>query len=130
MIRKIELLFYELHRIFPRFKLWRICKVLGIKPYKWQRDFALGRGPLVYPKGRATGKTTAVMLRLLMIHPMRDPLAPFAPLVCLREDPDFTTKNRHRMIWYEMEYNRLARKCYKARIPVNTTMRLNHLWRR
>jgi hypothetical protein len=127
MIRKIELLFYELHRIFPRLKLWRICKVLGIRPYKWQRDFALGRGPLVYPKGRATGKTTAVMLRLLMIYPF---YGQFAPLDVLEDDPDFTTENRHRMIWYEMEYNRLARKCYKARIPVNTTMRLNHLWRR
>jgi hypothetical protein len=127
MIRKIELLFYELHRIFPRFKLWRICKVLGIKPYKWQRDFALDRGPLVYPKGRATGKTTAVMLRLLMFYPF---YGPFAPLAVLEDDPDFTTENRLRLIWYEREYNRLARECYKARIPVNTTIRLNHLFHR
>jgi hypothetical protein len=70
MIRKLKLLFYKLHRIFPRFKFWRICKALKIKPTTWQRDYALGRVErLQYPAGRGNGKTTAVMLRLLMVYP-------------------------------------------------------------
>ena len=127
MKRRMELFFYRLHQTFPRFKLRRICRALGVRPLKWQRDFALGRGPLVYPPGRATGKTTAVMLRLLMFGPC---FTPFTPLGILQVDPDFTTTNRHHLVWYEQEYNRLARKCYAARIPVNTCLQVRHLWGR
>lgn len=120
MIRKLQLLFYELHRIFPRFKFWRICKALGIKPYKWQRDYALGCvGYLQYPAGRATGKTMAVMLRLLMVYPGE----PFDAQEILGTDPDYDTRYRARMLWYDGEYRRLANKCYRANIPV--TLRLN-----
>ena len=115
MIRFIQLLYFEIYRIFPRFKLRRICRVLGIRPYKWQKDFALGvYKPLEYPEGRATGKTTAVMLKLLMVHPYTK----FDALWILRNDPDFRTDIRARLIWYDGEYKRLSRKCFDAGIPV------------
>ena len=58
---------FKLGLIRRRFRLWRICRAIGITPYKWQADFALGILDYPnYPKGRATGKTMAVMLRLLM----------------------------------------------------------------
>ncbi len=51
-----------------RRSLRRICRQLHIKPYYWKKKFALGRrGHLCAPPGRATGKTMAVMLRLLVL---------------------------------------------------------------
>lgn len=115
MIRFLKLCYFKLYRVFPRFKLWRICRVLGIRPYKWQKDFALGfMEPLKYPEGRATGKTTAVMLKLLMVYPYTK----FDALWILRNDPDFRTDNRARLIWYDGEYKRLSIKCFEAGIPV------------
>lgn len=123
--RMIELRFYELHRIFPRFKFWRICRALGIKPYKWQRDYALGKvAYLQYPAGRATGKTMAVMLRLLMVHPYE----PFNIQQIMAQDPDFLTGDRRRMFWYDGEYKRLANKCARVNIPVWTAVNIHALY--
>ena len=48
-----------------RYRLWKICWAIGIKPYPWQRAFALGKtGSDEFPQGRCTGKTMAVMLRI------------------------------------------------------------------
>jgi len=121
MFRKLQLIFYKLHYIFPRFKFWRICRVLGIKPYKWQRDFALGVvAYLQYPPGRATGKTTAVMLRLLMMQPYKF----YYIQQTLANDPDFSTCDRRRVYWYDGEYKRLAHKCAKAHIPVQLSVNI------
>lgn len=116
--RFLQLNFYELHRIFPHFKLWRICKALEIKPRPWQRDFALGKIDALPPEilySRATGKTLAVMLRLLMVHPFE----PFDRNGILTTDPDYVPTDYRRRGWYEIQYRRLAMICYKANIPVN-----------
>lgn len=121
--RWLQLRYYDLHRIFPRFKLWRICKTLGIKPYPWQKDFALGRTSRLPRKllhFRATGKTTAVMLRLLMGRPGQ----PFDFPQILRADPDFDTSSKARLGWYDSEYRRLALRCYEDNIPVMTDLRI------
>lgn len=111
---------------FKRYRLRKICEVMDIVPYPWQRDFALGKthiipAPMAY---RASGKTTAVMLRLLMIRPceLHDILG------TLRKDPDFTNHVLHRLTIYADEYNRLASKCKAAGIPVNYFM-LSELYR-
>lgn len=44
-----------------RWRLWRVCRKLRIKPYEWQRLYAL-TGRCVWPPGRRQGKTTAVIL--------------------------------------------------------------------
>jgi hypothetical protein len=123
MIRKIQLLFYELHRIFPRFKLWRICRALGIKPHKYQEDFALGCTdclPEELAHQRQTGKTTAVMLRMLMVHPFTK----YDALQIMQADADFNIRDRRRTWWYENDYKRMARKCYMANIPVVVSINL------
>lgn len=122
MIRRIMLLFYELHYKFPRFKLWRICRVLKIKPYNWQRAFALGKTEsLQYPPGRATGKTMAVMLRLLMGNPNNS--IGNEPEI-MANDPDYCTADRHMLYWYGLEYRRLSILCYNASIPVRMDLNL------
>ena len=99
-------------RHFPRYKLRRICKAIGIKPYKWQKEFALDEFVhLIIDYGRGTGKTTAVMLRLLMQHPS----AKFCAETVLTADPDY---RKDRMRWYGDEYRELKNKCLAAGIPV------------
>ena len=116
--RFMQLLRFRIYKIFPRFKFRRICKELQITPYKWQKDFALGVvDRLQYPEGRATGKTMAVMLKLLMLDPIKA-YESLDYLEILRNDPDFKTNNRYRLMWYEGEYKHLSGLCYKKGIPV------------
>ena len=116
--RFLQLCRYRLYKLFPRFKFRGICKALGIKPYKWQKDFALGVvDRLQYPEGRATGKTMAVMLKLLMLEPIKA-YESLDYLEILRNDPDFNTHIRCRLMWYEGVYKRLSNLCYKKGIPV------------
>lgn len=105
-----------MHRHFKRYRLRKICEVLDIVPYPWQRDFALGKTEKIpgNPQYRAYGKTTAVMLRLLMVFPGE----PCDILGTLRKDTDFTTEELRRLRIYDDEYNRLAGKCHAAGIPV------------
>lgn len=110
-----------LHRHFKRYRLHKICKTLSIAPYPWQRDFALGKTDCINQmQGRATGKTMAVMLRLLMFFPGDS----CNPLSILQKDPDFTNMQIRILMWYDSEYNRLAHECRAAGIPVQLlTMR-------
>ena len=104
-----------MHKHFKRYRLRKICKALDIKPYNWQRDFALGKtDTLNAPEGRATGKTMAVMLRLLMAYPGK----PVNALHTLRADPDFGTATMRMVYWYDREYSRHAHACDRAWIPV------------
>lgn len=104
---------------FPRFKLWRISKAVGIKPEKWQRDFALRkRVPIDELLGpRRNGKTMAVMLRMLMINPYGPPDRELWQLE-LRMDKDFDARDPHRIRWYSNEYRKLALRCAKLHIPI------------
>lgn len=101
---------------FRRYKFRRICKALKIKPYKWQKKVALAPADGIvefwlYDKGRAEGKTTAIMLQLLMQHPHE----PFNTRMILDGDPDFDVC---RIRWYEQEWKRLQKTCMDAGIPV------------
>ena len=99
---------------FHKYKLKRICQAIGIKPYPWQSSFALGRtNKLDGDLGRATGKTMAVMLRVLMMH-HTDPVFPWMFYL----DPDWKPYDSHRKMWYYREYIRLSQKCKHAGIPV------------
>lgn len=112
MMKIFKLIDATLCNRYPKYKLCRICKAIGIKPYKWQKDFVFDEFPhLIFDYGRGTGKTTAVMLRLLMQHPR----AKFCAETVLIADPDF---NKDRMRWYGDEYRKLKNKCLAAGIPV------------
>lgn len=100
--------------ISKRYKFHRICKVIGIKPFKWQKEFALGK-ILTLPKGgRGCGKTMAVMLKLLLQNTC-DP-ENFGWI--LNKDPDFLPNYARRTMWYKDEYRRLSNICNEAGIPV------------
>lgn len=90
---------------FPKYKLFRICRAIGIKPYKWQKEYALA--PVIHcipDLGRGTGKTTALMLRLLM----KPPSTAYEAETTLYSDPDFVPG---RTAWYKKEYRHLCRIC-------------------
>lgn len=102
-------LFVRVHRyLADRIRLRRICKRLGINPFPWQRRFALGLDDqLEAQPGRQTGKTTAVMLRLLMMR-KADYFEASKVLYC---DPDFSNGFVSRCDWYSQEYRRLSELC-------------------
>lgn len=105
-------------RISRWLRLRRICKRLGIKPYPWQKSFALGKTDrLDAPPGRRTGKTMAVMLRLLILT--AENCHPVYALLCLECDPDWDwsrEKNCSRndwlaaKKWYIDEYIAMCKK--------------------
>ena len=111
---------------FPKYKLSRICRTIGIKPYSWQRDYALGRtAKFGGGAGRATGKTMAVMLHLLMAYTNSIDLQMFGL------DPDWDGRNPHRRRWYINEYRKLYTKCINAGIPVPALLKTDiDGWRR
>lgn len=94
-----------------RWRLWRICRKLDIKPHPWQREFALGlTDSLEYLSGRQLGKTIAVMLRLLMLR--YDASLNLNEILCIvSQDPNFLIDSPERIEWYQQEYDRMARAC-------------------
>lgn len=99
-----------------KYKLWRISKALGIKPYGWQRAFALGESDSFGGyNGRGIGKTFAIMLRLLLLPP--DAEDAFMRYI-LGLDPDYVTSIARRTMWYRNEYRKYSNICDNAGIPV------------
>lgn len=99
-----------------RFLLWRLSRRLGIRLYPWQRDFALGvTNTLEYYSCRQSGRTTAVMLRiLLMDKPDFDEAA--CILAC---DPDWAPQNMKRVTWYAQTYGHMLSYCrVRTVIPI------------
>ena len=99
-------------KIIYRWRLWRICRELKIKPMKWQKAYVLGKldGFRGHLAGRATGKTMAVILwglvRKIKTRELVEKLA--------MRDPDMT---RHdgaiyygRRAYFIREYAKMARK--------------------
>jgi len=99
---------------FPRYKLRMVCRAIRIQPKDWQKKFALDK-LCPFPVGRRSGKTMAVMLRLLMLEPHDTTAVGFI----LLSDPDWRASDPKRWRWYEHEYRRLAAECFVAGIPVN-----------
>lgn len=105
-------------RISPRFHLRMICCALELEPYVWQRAFALGRiNSLPGKRTRGNGKTTAVMLRLLMLPPNL-PQSDVAKVLSCDSDwqGGFTLEHR---LPYCRKYRELWLHCAMARVPVS-----------
>ena len=88
-----------------RWRLWCVCRKLGIKPYKFQRQFAL-TGKCKWPSGRCNGKTMAVMLYGLI----RDLDAEQDLHVLSQFDPDVIGYPARRRNVFVREYYGLLRK--------------------
>lgn len=114
--------------ICRRWRFWRICHAVGIKPYPWQRDFELGLiGCDAFPKGRATGKTMAVMLRILMLPPNASQVA---VRTILARDPDWDPRDPRRCRWYAYEYMRLRVMCAEQGIETVNALEQCRAWGR
>lgn len=110
-IRKIKAF---LCRRFPRYKLHCIIKTLGLETRHWQIEYALGQSEYM-PRGRRTGKTFAVMLRILMLNQkyIQD-LTRYTTM-----DPDYNAIPQHsRKRAYTFWYVECYERCIKAGIPV------------
>lgn len=127
--------------ILFRLHFRRICKRLGIKPYPWQKAFVLGKlDSLDAPPGRQTGKTTAVMLKLLLLSYYFPPsaiipvaIAELDFLDILRCDPDFVQYNHERVRFYAREYEQLCEKtsilpCADIRNLYRPLRHMNHVF--
>lgn len=92
-----------------RIRLWKICKKLRIKPYLWQKKFALGKtNVLEFYSVHQSGRTTAVILRLLMMDkPNSDEAA--CILAC---DPDWKPRSMNCVAAYTHMYEELYSSCY------------------
>lgn len=109
----------QLCRISPRWHLRAICLAVGIVPYVWQRSFALGRLDSLPGKHlRGNGKTTAAMLRLLMLPQGADRSTVLRVLEC---DPDWPQGVGSRSVrtWYARRYRELWLRCVYAHVPVS-----------
>lgn len=90
--------------IWLRWRLWKVCRKLGIKPYDFQREFAL-TGRCKYPRGRCNGKTMAVMLYGLIRYVNWETGAQ----VLAHYDPDACLSHMRRDVFVR-EYMRLCEK--------------------
>ena len=109
--KRIDCLIFDLKwRILLRIRLREVCKKLGIKPYKWQRDYALNKS-LYLKRGIRSGKTTAIMLWAL-IRNVKPPKKRFTTDATFNrvvsKDPD--VKMRVHYDWWADEYTKLALK--------------------
>lgn len=109
-------------RLFPRYKLRCILKVLKLEARPWQIDFALGRSNAM-PEGRATGKTVAAMLRALMADPKK--VKDLEKIML--EDWDYLPGAFARKNWYLHEYRRWSSMCIQSGVPVPELIAENRL---
>lgn len=124
MIKEAWTRFYEacrkmIVRLSALWRLHRICTALEIRPEPWQREFALG-DTNVLPKGRANGKTTAVLLRLLMA-PADTSDSTVRRIVEL--DPDWRPDDANRCRYFTGMYMHMAAICSEVGIKV-----VNPVW--
>lgn len=101
-------------RWFPRYKLRCILRACELEARPWQINYALGLSYRMAMR-RQSGKTTAVILRMLMSDPMR----PHALNVFKWLDPDYFLLHQHmRDKFYYYEYHKCYVRCIEAGIPV------------
>lgn len=90
--------------IVLRWRLWKVCRKLNIKPYKFQRQYAL-TGYCKWPVGRRNGKTLAVALWGLI----RDVVKPKDVYALARRDPDMWATAVMRDV-FSREYRKLVQR--------------------
>lgn len=120
-----------LYRLKLRFRLWRVCKKLGFRPYKWQKSYALDK-PTDMPNGRGNGKSAAVMLWALI----RNVKTPRDIVWCSIMDPDVSLNHKLSVRMWVDEYMRMAQKVglrvgYRNIdiLDVLTQYQIYHVWK-
>lgn len=96
-------------RLYYKRRLKKICEALGITPYGWQEEFVLQDNLPRMVFGRCTGKTMAVVLRILVRGPGKGAF----PSRSFALDPD-ACKNRYTLDATYCEYRRCYEICNRA----------------
>lgn len=100
--------------IFRR-RLKKVCGALKIEPTAWQAEYALhGTGANKWPKGRRTGKTTAVILRALV----KRPKTPEQLVAIFSTDGDFYWGSMNMRRVTVNEWVKKASVCRKAGVKI------------
>lgn len=101
-------------RCSPRYKLRCILRACELEARPWQIQYALGLSHRMDMR-RQSGKTVAVILRMLMSYPE----IPLTLNVFYWFDPDYTKLTHSARDWfYYHEYNKYYARCIEAGIPV------------
>lgn len=104
-------------RMIARFRLWRICKALGIKPYPQLKKYVLDRNEEIFGGGRANGKTMAVIVDEL-VYKRVPPSLLWCGMTCrFCLDPDYTRVHSAER-WYAYEIKKAIKVCESAGIDV------------
>lgn len=104
-------------RLIVRFRLWRICKALGIKPYPQLKRYVLDRNEEIFGGGRCNGKTMAVIVDELVYKRVPPALLGCEMACRFCKDPDYLRIYRAEH-WYMMEFKRAIFACESAGIDV------------
>lgn len=104
-------------RMIARFRLWRICRAIGIKPYPQLKSYILNRNGEIFGGGRRNGKTTALIVDELVYKRVPPSLlwCDFACRFC--RDPDYW-KIHGSERWYANELKKAVMMCESAGIDV------------
>lgn len=94
--------------IVLRWRLWKVCRKLNIRPYKFQRQYAL-HGHCKWPDGRRNGKTMAIALWGLI----RNVVKPKDVYALARRDPDMWATKVMRDV-FAHEYRQLVQRMKEA----------------
>lgn len=113
MIKTIRAVLCKISR---RYKYHAICKATRMTKIGWQKEFVLKEMsiPLEQEITRGSGKTTAILMKLLMLDGLNEAEAKKV----LLKDPDWTYDSKYRKIWYEYEHKMMVDQCMEYGIPV------------
>lgn len=104
-------------RLIAKFRLWRICKALGIKPSLQLKKYVLDRNKAIFGGGRKNGKTMAVIVDEL-VHKRVPPSLLWCDMNCrFCLDPDYTRIHSAER-WYTYEVKKAVQVCESAGIDV------------
>lgn len=104
-------------RLIARFRLWRICRALGIKPYPQLKNYVLDRNAEIFSGGRRNGKTMAIIVDEL-VYKRVPPSLLWCNMNCIFcRDPDYARVPMAER-WHTYEIKRAIRICESAGIDV------------
>ena len=107
----------KLRQLWARWRLRRICKALGIKPYPEAEAYVLHKNREIFRGGRCNGKTMALILDELVYKRVPPSLATCDLRCRFCQDRDYN-ENRERARFYTYELFRAVRECEAAGIDV------------
>lgn len=107
----------KIRQLWARWRLHRICKALGIKPYPEAEAYILYKDLEIFKGGRRNGKSMTLILDELVYKRVPPALATCEMYCRFCYDRDFSGDLR-RTKWYIDDLHRAVRTCEAAGIDV------------